>query len=144
MGTTLVMVIIEDGQAHLAHVGDSRAYLIRDSRIQRLTRDHTVVQQEVDAGRLTPELARIVPHKNILTKSVGTQGPVDPDTSTRMLESGDVIILCSDGLNDAVEDHEIEAACAQFAAEDLPEALVKQAIEQGSEDNVTVVVLAIT
>lgn len=143
MGTTLVMVIIEEDHAHLAHVGDSRAYLIRDSRIQRLTRDHTVVQQEVDAGRLTPELARIVPHKNILTKSVGTQGPVDPDTSTRMLESGDLIVLCSDGLNDAMEDHEIEATCAQFAAEDLPEALVKQAIEQGSEDNVTVVVLAI-
>ena len=143
MGTTLVMVIIEEDHAHLAHVGDSRAYLIRDSRIQRLTRDHTVVQQEVDAGRLTPELARIVPHKNILTKSVGTQGPVDPDTSTRMLESGDLIILCSDGLNDAMEDHEIEATCAQFAAEDLPEALDKQAIEQGSEDNVTVVVLAI-
>ena len=143
MGTTLVMVIIEEDHAHLAHVGDSRAYLIRDSRIQRLTRDHTVVQQEVDAGRLTPELVRIVPHKNILTKSVGTQGPVDPDTSTRMLESGDLIVLCSDGLNDAMEDHEIEATCAQFAAEDLPEALVKQAIEQGSEDNVTVVVLAI-
>ena len=143
MGTTLVMVIIEEDHAHLAHVGDSRAYLIRDSRIQRLTRDHTVVQQEVDAGRLTPELARIVPHKNILTKSVGTQGPVDPDTSTRMLESGDLIVLCSDGLNDAMEDHEIEATCAQVAAEDLPEALVKQAIEQGSEDNVTVVVLAI-
>lgn len=144
MGTTLVMVIIEEDQAHLAHVGDSRAYLVRDNRIQRLTRDHTVVQQEVDAGRLTPELARIVPHKNILTKSVGTHGPVDPDTSTRMLESGDLIILCSDGLNDAMEDHEIETTCGDFAPEDLPEALVKQAIKQGSEDNVTVVVLSIS
>ena len=143
MGTTLVMVIIEEDHAHLAHVGDSRAYLIRDSRIQRLTRDHTVVQQEVDAGRLTPELARIVPHKNILTKSVGTQGPVDPDTSTRMLESGDLIVLCSDGLNDAMEDHEIEATCAHLRQRTSLEALVKQAIEQGSEDNVTVVVLAI-
>jgi protein phosphatase len=144
MGTTLVMVIVEDDQAHLAHVGDSRAYLFRDGRIQRLTRDHTVVQQEVDAGRLTPELARIVPHKNILTKSVGYHGPVDPDTSTRMLESGDVIILCSDGLNDAVEDSEIEATAAETAAEDLPEVLVKQAIEQGTQDNITVVVIAIT
>lgn len=144
MGTTLVMVIVEDDQAHLAHVGDSRAYLFRDGRIQRLTRDHTVVQQEVDAGRLTPELARIVPHKNILTKSVGYHGPVDPDTSTRMLESGDVIILCSDGLNDAVEDSEIETTASKTAAEDLPEVLVKQAIEQGTQDNITVVVVAIT
>jgi serine/threonine protein phosphatase PrpC len=143
MGTTLVMVIVEDDQAHLAHVGDSRAYLFRDGRIQRLTRDHTVVQQEVDAGRLTPELARIVPHKNILTKSVGYHGPVDPDTSTRMLESGDVIILCSDGLNDAVEDSEIETTASKTAAEDLPEVLVKQAIEQGTQDNITVVVVAI-
>jgi protein phosphatase len=144
MGTTLVMVIVEDEQAHLAHVGDSRAYLVRDGRIQRLTRDHTVVQQEVDAGRLTPELARIVPHKNILTKSVGYHGPVDPDTSTRMLEAGDVIILCSDGLNDAVEDNEIETTANDTAPEDLPEVLVKKAIEQGSEDNVTVVVMAIS
>ena len=144
MGTTLVVVIIEDSQAHLAHVGDSRAYLVRDGRIQRLTRDHTVVQQEVDAGRLTPELARIVPHKNILTKSVGYHGPVDPDTSTRMLDAGDIIILCSDGLNDAVEDEEIEAVAGETAPEDLPEVLVKKAIEQGSEDNVTVVVLAVT
>jgi protein phosphatase len=142
MGTTLVMVIVEDDQAHLAHVGDSRAYLMRDGRIQRLTRDHTVVQQEVDAGRLTPELARIVPHKNILTKSVGYHGPVDPDTSTRMLESGDVIILCSDGLNDAVEDSEIEVTANKTAPEDLPEVLVKQAIEQGTQDNITVVVMA--
>jgi len=138
------VVIIEDSQAHLAHVGDSRAYLVRDGRIQRLTRDHTVVQQEVDAGRLTPELARIVPHKNILTKSVGYHGPVDPDTSTRMLDAGDIIILCSDGLNDAVEDEEIEAVAGETAPEDLPEVLVKKAIEQGSEDNVTVVVLAVT
>lgn len=143
MGTTLVMVIVEDDQAHLAHVGDSRAYLMRDGRIQRLTRDHTVVQQEVDAGRLTPELARIVPHKNILTKSVGYHGPVDPDTSTRMLESGDVIILCSDGLNDAVEDSELETTANKTAPEDLPEVLVQQAIDQGTQDNITVVVVAI-
>jgi len=144
MGTTLVMVIIEDEQAHLAHVGDSRAYLVRENRIQRLTRDHTVVQQEVDAGRLTPELARVVPHKNILTKSVGYHGPVDPDTSTRMLDSGDILILCSDGLNDAVEDSEIESIANETAPEDLPQTLVEIAIKQGSEDNVTVVVLAIT
>jgi protein phosphatase len=144
MGTTLVMVIVEDDQAHLAHVGDSRAYLMRDGRIQRLTRDHTVVQQEVDAGRLTPELARIVPHKNILTKSVGYHGPVDPDTSTRMLESGDVIILCSDGLNDAVEDSELETTANKTAPEDLPEVLVQQAIAQGTQDNITVVVVAIS
>ncbi len=93
MGTTLVVLLIEEGQAHLAHVGDSRAYLWRDDRLRRLTRDHTVVQQEVDAGRLTPELARVVPHKNILTRSVGYHGPVDPDTSTRKTEPGDVFIL---------------------------------------------------
>jgi serine/threonine protein phosphatase PrpC len=78
-------------------VGDSRAYLFRDGRLTRLTRDHTVVQQEIDAGRLTPELARLLPHKHILTQSVGFHGPVEPDTTTRVVERGDVYILCSDG-----------------------------------------------
>ena len=96
MGTTLVVLVIEDGQAHLAHVGDSRAYLFRRGRLTRLTRDHTVVQQEIDAGRLTPELARLVPHKHILTQSVGFHGPVEPDTTTRVIEPEDIFILCSE------------------------------------------------
>lgn len=143
MGTTLVVIALDEDQVHLAHVGDSRAYLFRQGRLVRLTRDHTVVQQEVDAGRLTPELARIVPHKNILTKSVGYHGPVDPDTSTRAVAPGDLFVLCSDGLTDPLEDRDIEAVCARHAPEDLAQALVDEALRRGGDDNITVVVVAV-
>ncbi len=143
MGTTLVVLLVEEGQAHLAHVGDSRAYLWRDGRLRRLTRDHTVVQQEVDAGRLTPELARIVPHKNILTRSVGYHGPVDPDTSTRTAEDGDVFILCSDGLTDPLDDKDLSRLCEEFHPEDLAQGLLDAAMAAGADDNTTVVVVVV-
>ncbi len=143
MGTTLVVLLIEEGQAHLAHVGDSRAYLWRDGRLRRLTRDHTVVQQEVDAGRLTPELARIVPHKNILTRSVGYHGPVDPDTSTRNTEAGDVFILCSDGLTDPLDDNDLTRLCQEVHPEDLAQTLLEAAMGAGADDNTTVVVVVV-
>ncbi|MCB9791321.1 MAG: Stp1/IreP family PP2C-type Ser/Thr phosphatase [Alphaproteobacteria bacterium] len=143
MGTTLVVVVVESEQVHLAHVGDSRAYLFRNERLVRLTRDHTVVQQEVDAGRLSPELARIVPHKNILTKSVGFHGPVDPDTSTRAVEPGDVFLLCSDGLTDPLDDKEIEDICRRTHPEDLAQGLLDEALRKGGEDNITVVCVVV-
>ena len=143
MGTTLVVLLIEGDTAHLAHVGDSRAYLFRDGRIQLLTRDHTLVQQEVDAGRLTPELARVVPHKGVLTRSVGYHGSVEPDTSTRLLQSGDLLILCSDGMTDALEDSTIEEICSGSHAEDLPQVLTDRAIAAGTTDNVTVIAVRI-
>lgn len=139
MGTTVVVLLVEQERAHIAHVGDSRAYLLRNERLMRLTRDHTVVQQEVDAGRLTPELARLVPHKNILTQSVGFHGPVEPDTSTRVLNPGDVFILCSDGLNDALDDAGIASVANATPPDMLADALVEAAIQGGTEDNVTVV-----
>jgi protein phosphatase len=143
MGTTLAVLLIEDNEAHLGHVGDSRIYLFREDRLHRLTRDHTVVQQEIDAGTLTPELARIVPHKNILTQSVGYHGPVEPDTSTRPVDPGDVFILCSDGLTDPLDDEALAEICRNNAPEDLAEVMVQKAIENGTEDNVTVVAVQI-
>lgn len=140
MGTTLSVLLIEDWVAHVGHVGDSRIYLYRGGRLQKLTRDHTVVQQEIDAGRLTPDLARIVPHKNILTQSVGYHGPVEPDTSTRPVVEGDLFVLCSDGLTDPLDDDEIAEMCRTQRPEDLAEELVQAALERGADDNVTVVV----
>ncbi len=144
MGTTLVVLLIEGGQAYLGHVGDSRAYLFRDGRIERLTRDHTVVQQEIDAGRLTPELARIVPHKNILTQSVGYHGPVEPDTLAQAVRPNDIFLLCSDGLTDPLDDDHLERIIASTPLDDLAEVLVQKAIEHGTEDNVTVVVVGVS
>jgi protein phosphatase len=142
MGTTVVVLVVEGEQAHFAHVGDSRAYLFRDGRLVRLTRDHTVVQQEIDAGRLTPELARLVPHKHILTQSVGFHGPVEPDTTTRMIQPGDVFILCSDGLTDPLDDEAILEVVRSMPVDMLADALVEAALDAGGEDNVTVVTVA--
>lgn len=141
MGTTLVVLLVAEEQAHLAHVGDSRAYLIRRDRISRLTRDHTVVQQEIDAGRLTPELARLVPHRNILTQSIGFHGPVEPDTSTRFIEEGDLFVLCSDGLTDVLDDEVILQVARSHPADMLADALVESALSAGADDNVTAVVV---
>jgi serine/threonine protein phosphatase PrpC len=141
MGTTLCLLLIEDGMAHLAHVGDSRIYLYRAGRLQRLTRDHTVVQMELDAGRISPELARVVPHKNILTQSVGFHGPVEPDTSTRPVLDGDIFMVCSDGLSDPLDDDELTTVFQAHDAPELPDALVRAALDAGGDDNVTVVVV---
>lgn len=141
MGTTVVVLVVEGDHVHLAHVGDSRAYLYRNGRLIRLTRDHTVVQQEIDAGRLTPELARLVPHKHILTQSVGFHGPVEPDTTTRILEPGDVFVLCSDGLTDPLDDEAVAKIIENTAFEMLAETLAEEALRAGGEDNVTVLVV---
>ena len=141
MGTTLAVLLIDDDIAHLGHVGDSRIYLFRNNKLHRLTRDHTVVQQEIDAGRLTPELARIVPHKNILTQSIGYHGPVEPDTSTRPIQAGDLFVLCSDGITDPLDDDQIAEYCRSSRPEDLADTLVQGALDHGGDDNVTAVVL---
>jgi protein phosphatase len=141
MGTTVVMLTVEGESAHLAHVGDSRAYMWRKGRISRLTRDHTVVQQEIDAGRLTPELARLLPHKHILTQSVGYHGPVEPDTSTRLILPGDIFVLCSDGLTDPLDDSDLSRLIEATPPDMLVDVLVTEALKAGGEDNVTVVVV---
>lgn len=143
MGTTVAVLLIEDGHAHVAHVGDSRIYLMRDGALSRLTRDHTVVQQEIDAGRLTPELARQVPHRNYLTQSVGYHGPVEPDTATRPVQPGDVFVLCSDGLTDPLDDPRIAELVRQTHPSDLAETLVNQAVAGGGEDNITVLTVRV-
>ena len=143
MGTTLTVLLLEEDIAHFSHVGDSRLYLYRNKNLRRLTRDHTVVQNEVDAGRLTPELARIVPNKNVLTQSIGSHGTVDPDTATRHVEEEDIFLLCSDGLTDPLDDAALAAIFKKTPFPDLAEELVQQALDNGTEDNVTVVVIKV-
>jgi PPM family protein phosphatase len=100
------------------------------------------VQQEIDAGRLTPELARLLPHKHILTQSVGFHGPVEPDTTTRLIEPGDVFILCSDGMTDPLDDDAIQRLIAATPVDMIANVLVEEALKAGSEDNVTVIAVA--
>ena len=143
MGTTLTVLLLEEDIAHFSHVGDSRLYLYRGGNLRRLTRDHTVVQNEIDAGRLTPELARIVPNKNVLTQSIGSNVTIDPDTATRHVEEDDVFMICSDGLTDPLDDRALADIFSKTPFPDLADELVQQALDNGTEDNVTVVVVKI-
>ncbi|MFN2591000.1 MAG: Stp1/IreP family PP2C-type Ser/Thr phosphatase [Actinomycetota bacterium] len=145
MGTTLTAVITDEEKGYVAHVGDSRAYLLRDGSIQRLTRDHTLVERMVEEGRLRPEQARNHPQQNILTRVLGVDDDVEVDDLTLdPIQPGDRILLCTDGLTHMVDDDRIEQilkdeADPQSAADEL----VEEAIGAGGEDNVTVIVLDI-
>lgn len=142
MGTTLTAVVTGEGQIHLAHVGDSRAYLLRDGQLRRLTKDHTVVERMVDQGRLTPEEAEIHPQRSILTNALGVDTDIQVDEATHDMRPGDRLLLCSDGLTGMVGEEEIAGILTdngdpQVAAETL----VAAANEAGGQDNITALVL---
>lgn len=145
MGTTLVGGVIKsNGNGYLINVGDSRAYLLKPrlNQIRRLTRDHSLVEELMRFGAITPEEARIHPQRNIITRAVGTEEKVDADYYEFRLGLGELLLLCSDGLSNMLTDEEILAA-ARLDGE--PEALCRRlidgALERGARDNVTVVVL---
>lgn len=145
MGTTLTAVAIANGSAHLAHVGDSRCYLVRGGEISQLSSDHTLVARMVAEGKLTPEQAETHPQRSILTRALGAEPEIDVDTLEIQLLHGDRLILCSDGLSSVVDDGVILATLAD--SKDLKEAckrLVDAANARGGPDNITVVVLEVT
>jgi protein phosphatase len=142
MGTTLTAAELVGGRARLAHVGDSRAYLFRDGELTRLTEDHTLVQQMVLAGELTPAQAEIHPHRNILTRVVGVEPGVEVDELEIELRPGDRLLLCTDGLTNMLPDARIAQVLGE---EDEPRAaaerLVAEANQAGGIDNITVVLV---
>ncbi len=142
MGTTLTAAELRGDRAHLAHVGDSRAYLLRDGALTRLTEDHTLVQRMVRDGELTPAQAERHPHRNILTRVVGVEPDVEVDELTVELRPGDRLLLCSDGLTGMLPEARIAAILGEEpdprAAADR---LVDEANAAGGVDNITVVVV---
>jgi protein phosphatase len=143
MGTTVVMAYIQGRRAYIGSVGDSRAYLVRGSRITQLTDDHTFVNEQVRAGTLTVAEARRHPARNILTRAVGSQDEVDADLIEQDLEAGDVLLLCSDGLTTMVDDHDIlDIVRRQGGDPDkVCHALVELANERGGDDNITAILI---
>jgi protein phosphatase len=142
MGTTVVTAVVADDACCIGHVGDSRAYLIRDGRIQQLTRDHTFVNEQVEKGFMSRAEAERHPARNILTRAVGSTEELRVDLSETRLQPGDRILLCSDGLSSMVDDPAILDAVQKHA--DLQEAcksLVALANERGGWDNVTAVLI---
>jgi PPM family protein phosphatase len=142
MGTTLTAVLVEGRRLHVAHVGDSRAYLLRDGTFNQLTDDHTLVQHLIDEGQISRQEAATHPQRSIITRAIGVAPEVDVDSMTLDLVPGDQILLCSDGLTGVVSDEDIERALRLDEDEDtIIRGLIEQANEGGGPDNITVVVL---
>lgn len=143
MGTTLVALLVRSERAIIGHVGDSRAYLLRDGSLRRLTSDHSWVNEQVKLGLLSPDAAQKHPMRNIVTRALGSRSEVTAEVSEEWIRPGDVFLLCSDGLNTMLSDGEIEQVLSRHESD--PEAacreLVRRANERGGEDNTTVVVL---
>jgi protein phosphatase len=143
MGTTMSAAVVASGSSLLiGHVGDSRAYLLRDGALSRVTRDHSLVEELVREGRLTPEQAESPPQRAIITRALGSDDEVDVDLYPIDVQPGDRIILCSDGLTTMLREREIERiALAERDPQHAADRLVDAANEAGGEDNITVVVL---
>lgn len=142
MGATVVMALVRKGKALIAHMGDSRAYLLRLGRLKPLTKDHSVVRLLVDAGEISLEEAASHPARGQVTRSVGMEGEPLPEARVVAVRPGDRLLLCTDGLTGMVNDEEIQLVLGQEAQPQAAcEALVQAALGNGGKDNVTVVVV---
>jgi len=142
MGTTLVAFLAQEGRAALAHVGDSRAYLVRGDRIRQLTDDHSLVGELVRRREISADDAREHPQRHVLTRAVGVRATVEPDLAELTPEAGDVFVLCSDGLTGHVRDEEIaEIVGGGRDPQEAVDRLIALANERGGEDNITVAVV---
>ncbi len=141
MGTTLTAMVLDGDVARFAHVGDSRAYLLRDGDLRQVSLDHSVVGQMIRDGELTLEQAAVHPMRSILTRALGTEPSVEVDAYELALRAGDVVLLCSDGLTGMVPDERIQRALRHDDPDESAAELVKQARRGGGLDNITVVVV---
>lgn len=143
MGTTCTAAVIRDNELYIAHVGDSRAYLIRDGELRQVTEDHSWVAEQAKRGALTEEEAAMSPFRNVITRSLGASAEVEPDVYREELRKGDVLILCSDGLSGCVDDAEILEIAGGHGPSLAALKLVQRANELGGGDNITVVIMGI-
>jgi len=143
MGTTLVVALLDGAEWVVGNVGDSRAYHYARRSVRQITVDHSLVQEMMDAGRLTQEEAAVHIHRNIITRAVGTEESVLADTYRVALSPGEMLMLCSDGLNEHVSDREIARILSgRSALERKARALIAAANKRGGRDNITVVLAA--
>ena len=140
MGTTLVVGVFRDARLLMGHVGDSRGYRLRASRLTQITHDHSLLQEQIDSGLITPEQAAFSANKNLVTRAVGVEDTVLLETHLHEVLPGDTYLLCSDGLSDMLDDESI--AQLLMGAETLPEAasaLIDAANDAGGKDNISVI-----
>jgi serine/threonine protein phosphatase PrpC len=140
MATTLTAILTDGQRTALAHIGDSRAYLLRGGELAQITRDHTMVQALVDTGRLTPEQAAASPYKNVVLQAVDAEHTPEPDLVWLDLRPGDRLLLCSDGVSDVLTPAAIQRLLGAESRSMAVDRLVRAALDAGSRDNVTAVV----
>ena len=140
MGTTVVVSIVSGNNAVIAHVGDSRAYIAGENLVQ-ITKDHSIVQDLVESGKITPEDAKTHPRKNVITRALGVEENIIVDTTTVPLEENHTLLLCTDGLTGYAEETEILKTIKNTPQKDIPDALIELAIAGGGGDNITVSII---
>ncbi|MEW5889657.1 MAG: Stp1/IreP family PP2C-type Ser/Thr phosphatase [Pseudomonadota bacterium] len=145
MGTTLVMALFYDNSMMVAHIGDSRLYRLRGEDFRVITKDHSLLQEQIDSGMITPEEARRSQNKNLVTRALGVDPVVEPEIRDYDTLPGDIYLLCSDGLNDMVEDEEIGLTLQTLSTnlELAADRLVQMANDHGGRDNVSVILVRI-
>ncbi|MFS0839422.1 Stp1/IreP family PP2C-type Ser/Thr phosphatase [Paenibacillus sp. 1P03SA] len=140
MGTTVVVLLASGQRAILGHIGDSRAYKINGPSILRLTEDHSLVNELLKNGQLTPDEAERHPRRNVLTRALGTEPDAQPDVRHLSLESGDILLLCSDGLSGMVDDQTILSIVrGEAELEAIAQSLLQAALDAGGDDNITII-----
>ena len=146
MGTTMTVALVEDATVTFGHVGDSRAYVLRDGSLEQLTDDHSLVAELVRGGKLSAEEAEHHPQRSVITRALGTDPDVDVDTFTVDGRDGDVYVLCSDGLTDMIGDDEIGEVLSERRGrlDDAAKELVRRANKAGGQDNITVIAFELT
>jgi protein phosphatase len=146
MGTTMTVAILtDDGRVTIGHVGDSRAYRLRDDRLEQLTDDHSLVAELVRRGELTPQEAAVHPQRSVITRALGTEADVDVDVFSVEAEDGDLYLLCSDGLSTMVDSETIAEILRKNrrSLESATQALIKAANDRGGDDNITAILFAV-
>jgi protein phosphatase len=142
MGTTFTSCCISGGKAYIAHVGDSRLYKINANETERVTTDHSYVEEMLRAGRITPEEAENHPDRNIITRALGTDGDVKADGTVIDVKQGDMLLICSDGLNTMLKDAEIaDILNSDLLLQQKADRLVEAANEKGGRDNISVILI---
>lgn len=143
MGTTITMALFYNNTLYIGHIGDSRAYRIRDKNITLLTEDHSLVWELMAEGKITLAETKTHPMKNVITKALGTDQKLEPDLLSFNVKKGDIIILCSDGLTNMLEDNKIKEIVCSNSPKKATEELIYQANKNGGVDNITVGIIIV-
>ncbi len=142
MGTTVVAAVVAHGLVHVAHAGDSRAYIVSDTGMQQITKDHSIVQSMIEDGSLSPAEAKLHPRKNIITRALGVEESIEIDYNEVGLGEGQRLLICTDGLTNYIEPPVILEVLQRYGFYEYPEKLIERANQNGGGDNITVVVIS--